>query len=578
MAEPITPNQEAETTPEKPPVESRTDSAALLIALGILSSRILGLVREKVVAYFFGVGAHLDVYQLVMKGANLLNNLLGEGTLSASFIPIYSRMLEEGRERDAGRFAGAVFGLLLVTVAVVTIVGVLAAKYIVILIAPGFLGDAALVASGELPINRFELAVYAFRITLPMAAFLALSAWALGVLNSHRRFFLPYFAPTLMNVAVIAALAIAAMTYFDDPFASGALEVVPVPILNKLLIASVLGALVGGFLQFVVQLPLVFRLIRGFRLSTSTAVEGVKDAIGAFGPVVAGRGVAQISSYVDVVLAGLATAGTLGALRPALVLYMLPISLFGMSVAASELPELSRISAERLASFLDRVERSTRQMLFLIIPAVVGYLVFGFLIVGGIFGGGAFGLDDTWLVYLILAGYTLGLGATAVSRLLQNSFYALNDTKTPAKIAVLRVMVSGVIGAGLMFWLDGFGLAETLGLPSVAHPLTLAAVGLAIGASFGAWVELAALRIALRRSVDGFRLPARRVLQMIGLAILAAIPAFGLRLLLVGGGLPVFLQAVLVLGVYGVGYLLLGHFLHFDEGEAWTARFLRRAR
>lgn len=578
MAEPITPDQEAETTPEKPPVESRTDSAALLIALGILSSRILGLVREKVVAYFFGVGAHLDVYQLVMKGANLLNNLLGEGTLSASFIPIYSRMLEEGRERDAGRFAGAVFGLLLVTVAVVTIVGVLAAKYIVILIAPGFLGDAALVASGELPINRFELAVYAFRITLPMAAFLALSAWALGVLNSHRRFFLPYFAPTLMNVAVIAALAIAAMTYFDDPFASGALEFVPVPILNKLLIASVLGALVGGFLQFVVQLPLVFRLIRGFRLSTSTAVEGVKDAIGAFGPVVAGRGVAQISSYVDVVLAGLATAGTLGALRPALVLYMLPISLFGMSVAASELPELSRISAERLASFLDRVERSTRQMLFLIIPAVVGYLVFGFLIVGGIFGGGAFGLDDTWLVYLILAGYTLGLGATAVSRLLQNSFYALNDTKTPAKIAVLRVTVSGIIGAGLMFWLDGFGLAETLGLPSVAHPLTLAAVGLAIGASCGAWVELAALRIALRRSVDGFRLPARRVLQMIGLAVLAAIPAFGLRLLLVGGGLPVFLQAVLVLGVYGVGYLLLGHFLHFDEGEAWTARFLRRAR
>ena len=578
MAEPIAPNQEAETTPEEPSVESRTGSAALLIALGILSSRILGLVREKVVAYFFGLGAHLDVYQLVMKGANLLNNLLGEGTLSASFIPIYSRMLEEGRERDAGRFAGAVFGLLLVTLTTLTIAGVLAAKYLVTLIAPGFLGDAALVASGELPINRFDLAVYAFRIALPMAAFLALSAWALGVLNSHRRFFLPYFAPTLMNVAVIAALFIAAMTFFDDPFAEGVLEIVPAPILNKLLIAAVLGALVGGFLQFVVQLPLVFRVIRGFRLSMSTAVEGVKDAIGAFGPVVAGRGVAQLSSYVDVVLAGLATAGTLGALRPALVLYMLPISLFGMSVAASELPELSRISTERLASFLERVERSTRQMLYLIIPTVIGYLVFGFLIVGGLFGGGAFDLDDTWLVYLILAGYTLGLGATAVSRLLQNSFYALNDTKTPAKIAVLRVTVSGVIGAGLMFWLDGFGLVETLGLPPVARPLTLAAVGLAVGASCGAWVELAALRIALRRSVDGFRLPVRRVLQMVGLAVLAAIPAFGLRWILMDGGLPVFLQAILVLGVYGAGYLALGHFLRFDESEAWTGRFLRRAK
>ena len=578
MAEPIAPNQEAELTPEEPSVESRTGSAALLIALGILSSRILGLVREKVVAYFFGLGAHLDVYQLVMKGANLLNNLLGEGTLSASFIPIYSRMLEEGRERDAGRFAGAVFGLLLVTVTTLTIVGVLAAKYVVTLIAPGFLGDAALVASGELTVNRFDLAVYAFRITLPMAAFLALSAWALGVLNSHRRFFLPYFAPTLMNVAVIAALFIAAMTFFDDPFAAGALEIVPVPILNKLLIAAVLGALVGGVLQFVVQLPLVFRLIRGFQLSTSMAVEGVKDAIGAFGPVVAGRGVAQLSSYVDIILAGLATAGTLGALRPALVLYMLPISLFGMSVAASELPELSRISAERLAVFLERVERSTRQMLYLIIPTVIGYLTFGFLIVGGLFGGGAFDLDDTWLVYLILAGYTLGLGATAVSRLLQNSFYALDDTKTPAKIAVMRVVVSGLVGAGLMFWLDGFGLVETLDLPPVVHPLTLAAVGLAIGASCGAWVELVALRIALRRSVDGFRLPARRVVQMLGLAVLAVIPALGLRWILMDGGLPVFLQAVLVLGVYGGGYLLLGHFLRFEEGEAWIGRFLRRAK
>ncbi len=567
-----------ETGPTRgePSTGSHGRSAAPLIALGILSSRIMGLVREKVVVFFFGLGAHYDVYQLAMKGANLLNNLLGEGTLSASFIPIYSRMLEEGRDRDAGRFAGAVFGLLLITMAILTGVGVLAAKYIVAVIAPGFLGDAARLASGELPINRFDLAVRAFRITLPMAAFLALSAWALGVLNSHRKFFLPYFAPTLMNIAVIATLLVAGMTFFDNPFATGALEVVPVPILNKLLIAAVLGALIGGFLQFVVQLPLVFRLIRGFRFSASRNVEGVRDAISAFGPVVAGRGVAQLSSYVDVILAGLATAGTLGALRPAIVLYMLPISLFGMSVAASELPELSRISGVRLASFLERVERSVRQMLYLIIPTVLGYLVFGLLIVGGLFGGGAFDLDDTWLVYLILGGYTLGLGATAVSRLLQNSFYALNNTKTPAKIAVLRVVVSGFVGAGLMFWLDGFGITETLSLPPTAQRLTLAAVGLAVGASCGAWVELAALRIALRRSVEGFRLPVGRALQMMGLAVVAAIPAFGLRLALADGGLPAFVQALLVLVVFGIGYLALGHFLRFDEGEAWIGRFLRR--
>lgn len=578
MADPDDPEEQLEVAAVDPAPKRSAGSAALLISLGILSSRLLGLVREKVVAYFFGIGAHLDVYQLVMKGANLLNNLLGEGTLSASFIPIYSRMLEEGREKDAGRFAGAVFGLLLVTVTILTIVGVLAAKYIVTLIAPGFLGDAALVEAGSLPINRFDLAVYAFRITLPMAAFLALSAWALGVLNSHRRFFLPYFAPTLMNAAVIAALFIAATMFFDDPFAAGALQIVPVPILNKLLIAAVLGALVGGFLQFVIQLPLVFRLLRGFRISISRSVEGVQDAISAFGPVVAGRGVAQLSSYVDVILAGLATAGTLGALRPALVLYMLPISLFGMSVAASELPELSRLSAEKLTAFLDRVERSTRQMLYLIIPTVVGYLAFGLLIVGALFGGGAFDKGDTWLVYLILIGYTLGLGATSVSRLLQNSFYALNDTKTPAKIAVLRVVVSGGIGAALMFWLDGFGLVDTLNLPPAAHPLTLAAVGLALGASCGAWVELFALRYALRNRVTDFHLPASRAFQMVGLALGAAVLAFGFQMLLRGSGLPVFVEAVLVVGLFGVVYLALGHLLKFEEGKAWTGRFLGRAK
>ncbi|NNF59629.1 MAG: murein biosynthesis integral membrane protein MurJ [Rhodothermaceae bacterium] len=577
--------READAAPGSPAEEAAeakataaSGSAAGLIMLGILASRVFGLVREKAVAYFFGVGAHLDVFQLVMKGANLLNNLLGEGTLSASFIPIYSRMLEEGRERDAGRFAGAIFGLLLAVSAVVTLVGVLAAQYVVTLIAPGFLDDAAAVAAGEIEVDRFRLAVSALRITLPMAAFLALSAWALGILNSHRRFFLPYVAPTILNIAVITALVVTATSLFDDPLGIGALDVIPVASLNRLLMAAVVGALIGGMLQFAIQLPLVFKLMKGFRFSLSAKVEGVREAIRAFGPVVAGRGVAQVSSYVDTILAGLATAGTLGALRPALVLYMLPISLFGMSVAASELPELSRISESRLAAFLGRVERSMRQMLYLIVPTIVGYLGFGLLIVGALFGGGAFNLEDTWLVYLILGGYTLGLGATAVSRLLQNSFYALSDTKTPAKIAVMRVVVSGAVGAALMFMLDAYTVPEVLGVPAEGRPLTLAAVGLALGASVGAWVELAALRIALGRRIDAFHLPVRRVLQMLGLAVVSAVPSALLYVFLPDGTLPTFVLAILVVAVFGVAYLVLGHLLKFEEGEAWISRFLGRLR
>ena len=572
--------QEADAAPGSPAedaaVTKPASNAAAFVAAGILASRILGLVREKVVAYYFGVGVHLDVYQLLMKGANLLNNLLGEGTLSASFIPIYSRMLEEGRERDAGRFAGAILGLLIAIASVVTLTGVALAKWVVILIGGyGFLDDAAQVAAGTLDVDRYALAVELFTFALPMAAFLMLSAWALGVLNSHRRFFLPYVAPTLMNIATVTALVWGATTQFDDPLGIGALEVIPVESLNALLTAAMIGALVGGMLQFGVQLPLVLRLSKGLRVAVSTKVEGVREAIRSFGPVVAGRGVAQVSSYVDTFLATLAAAGTLGALRPALVLYMLPISLFGMSVAASELPELSRISPSRLQEFLSRVERSTRQVLYLIVPTVLGYLCFGLLIVQALFGGGAFDLEDAWLVYLILGSYALGLGATAVSRLLQNSFYALSDTKTPAKIAVLRVATSGVLGASLMFWLDGTTVSEAVGVPAEGSPLTLAAIGLALGSSVGAWVELLALRTSLRAKTETFSLPAVRVAQMLGLAAAAALLAAALWWAL--PDLPVLVTTALVLAVYGLAYLGLGHALGFSEGEAWVGRFLRRS-
>ena len=380
-----------------------------------------------------------------MRGANLLNNLLGEGTLSASFIPVYSRMIEEGRERDAGRFAGAVLGLLIAVSVVVTGLGMLFAEPIIrYVLAPGFAGDAALVQAGTATVDRLPLLVRAFRLALPMAAFLALSAWCLGVLNSHRRFFLPYVAPTLLSMAVITGLVIGATIAFGTPFGHSS----GVDDLETVLLAAMLGSLLGGVLQFLVQLPSVLRVLRGFRLSVSTRVEGVREALGAFAPVLAGRGVAQVSSYVDAVLAGFAVQGTVGVLRPALVLYMLPISLFGMSVAASELPELSRLGAHERGQFLDRVSTSLRQVLYLVVPTVVGYLLFGWFIVDALFGGGSFDLDDTWLVYLTLAGYTLGLGATATSRLLQNSFYALDRADVPARIAVVRVVISGLLGRG----------------------------------------------------------------------------------------------------------------------------------
>ncbi len=558
------------------PPEERRESAAGLVAGGILLSRLIGFVRERAIGYFFGVGPHADVFRVALRAPNLLQNLLGEGTISAAFIPIYSRMLQEGRPEDAGRFAGAVLGLLAALTAVLVTTGVLLAEPLTALLQPGWLGDADKVVAGEIAVDRFALSVRAVRITFPMTGLLVLSAWALGVLNSHRKFFLPYFAPVFWNAAIISALIWAGFTFFEDPTALDALDVIPVGALNRLLFAGLWGALVGGALQVGVQLPTVLRVIRGFRPSLSAKVEGVKQSFRAFLPVVAGRGVYQISGYLDLLLAGFAAVGAVSALTYAQVLYTLPVSLFAMSVAASELPELSRLSHAQPEAFLGRIDRSLRQILFMIVPSVVGFLVFGFLVVAVLYQTGSFGLADTWLVYFVLGAYALGLLATTISRLLQNAFYALDDTKTPAKIAVVRVVVSAAVGAGLMVVLDRYSVPDITGVPAEGRALRLGAVGLALGASLGAWVELGRLRAALRAQVPAFRLPWRRVAAMSGVALGAAVPAGLLRWLVPAEPFPVWAYGAVVLAVYGLGYLAFAHVLGFEEGASWTGKFTRR--
>lgn len=555
---------------------SGPQSAAMLVAAGIFLSRIIGFVRERAVGYFFGVGEHADVWRAVTRMPNLLQNLLGEGTISAAFIPIYSRMLEQGRPEDAGRFAGAVLGLLTALVAGIVTLGVTFAEPLTTLLAPGFVGDAERVVAGEVAVDRFRLAVSAVKFTFPMAGLLVLSAWALGVLNSHRKFFLPYFAPVFWNVAIIGAMIIGSVYALDDPLAIGEMDVVPISDLNAIFFAAVYGALVGGLLQFAVQVPAVIRVIRGFRLSVSTKVEGVVQSFRAFLPVVAGRGVYQISGYLDMVLSTFLAAGALAALVNAQVLYMLPVSLFAMSVAASELPELSRLSTGRRAAFLERTDRSVRQIAYMVVPTAVAYVGFGFLAVAALFQTGRFRLEDTWLVYFVLAGYALGLVATTTSRLLQNAFYALDDTKTPAKIAVVRVVISAGVGAGLMLWLDQFAVPDVVGIATSGRPLRLGAVGLALGASLGAWIELWRLNASLRRKVDGFHIPWGRIGQMVGVALLATIPAGLLRWFIPAEPFPIWLYGIAILGVYGVTYLALGALFKFPEGDVWIGRFTRR--
>ncbi len=574
MSEPTPSPEPAENSEMAPAPE---ESSASAIAGGIFASRVMGLLRQRTLGYFFGVGAHADVFVAALRAPNILQNLLGEGTISATFIPTYVKLLDEERPEAAGRFAGAIFGLLLVTAFGLALLGVIFAPVIAAVFVPGWLNDSVLVAQGELPVDRYSLTVTAIRIIFPMTAILVLSAWALGILNSHRRFFLPYFAPVLWNIAIIAGFFIGGILLIPDVLDIPAQTLLPTGTLNRILIAGCFGALAGGFLQFVVQLPLVIATLKGFEFSISTRVEGVRKALRAFGPVVAGRGVYQLSAYLDLLLGGFLAAGAISAIGFAQTLYMLPISLFGMSVAASELPELSRIKQAQIRSFVDRIQRSMRQMLFLTIPTVFGYLAFGFLLVAALFRTGSFGNNDTWLVFFVLCAYSLGVVATAASRLLQNSFYAADDTKTPAKIAVLRVVVSALVAVPFMFWLDQFSVSAVVGFEPPAEPRFLGAVGLALGSAAGAWAELVWLKRKLSNRLERLSFPAMRSIVMAGLALVALAPGALVWWLLPADWHP-FFQAVPVIATYGAAYLGLAFALHFSEMDAWTAQVRNRFR
>lgn len=545
-------------------------NGARFVALGILLSKIGGLVREMVIARFFGVGPHADVFRNAMRAPNVLQNMLGEQTLSAAFIPFYSRMLAEGRREEAGRFAGAIFGLLVATVSALVLACVLLAPAIVSVLAAGFRGDAAAVAAGEATVDRFALTVQAVRIIFPMTGLLVLSAWALGVLNSHRRFLLPYLSPLVWNASIVGALlwaAGAAPGRVSEPTSADVLE--------RWLFAACFGALLGGLAQFGVQLPLALRLMRGFRVSLSRRVAGVREALAALGPALAGRGVVQLSLYIDIFLASWLATGAPSALGYAVMLINLPLGAFGMSVAAAELPELSSADPAKAGRRIaERIDRALRQSIFLLVPSVVGYLVFGFLVAGLLFRGGSFTVEGNLLVYLALAAYTLGLLPSVISRLLQNTFYALRDTRTPARIAGVRLLASASVGVVLMLFLDRFAVATVFGLEGATQNLYLGAVGLATAASLGAWSELLLLRWSLQRRLPELRLPVAYIVKQLGLALVLAVPGILLWRLVPVTSVKV--QALIVLPIYALSYLGVAWWSRTPELEMWVGRFLRR--
>ena len=491
---------------------------AVLVAAGIFLSRIAGLVRGRVFAYYFGISDAADAFGAAFRIPNFLQNLFGEGVLSASFIPVYANLLAQGKEDEADRVASAVFCLLALVVSCLVLVGVLATPLVTEILAWGFKGP------------KHELTSSLVRILFPGAGLLALSAWCLGILNSHRKFFISYTAPIAWNLAMIASL-IGFGSHFEQDS------------LTKVL---AWGSVAGSVLQVGVQLPQVVHLVRRFWVTLGLEMDSVKTVIRNFLPVFVSRGVVQISAYIDTLLASFLPSGALASLVNAQILYTLPVSLFGMSVSAAELPAFSSAlgEADEVNAYLrNRLNAGLRQIAFFVIPSAVAFLSLGDVIAGAIFQTGQFTRSDSVYVWTILAGYAVGLLATTLGRLYSSMYYSLKDTRTPLRYAVVRILLSAVLG-----YLCALPLPPLLGLDP-----RWGVVGLTVSAGLCGWLELALLRNSLKERIGRTGLPSSFVFTLC-LAAGAGAAAGWAGKWMMGLSHPIPL-GIVSLGLYGAVYL-----------------------
>jgi putative peptidoglycan lipid II flippase len=537
MTEIARPAQIAQTKTDAPRSSGRSSA---LIAAGIFLSRLLGLLRQSLIARYLGAGPVADAFNGAFRITNILQNLFGEGALSASFIPVYANALARGEEEEADRIAGAVAAILALVCALLVALGILAAPLVVKAVVGGFTGD------------KLALTIRLTRILFPGAGIFVMGAWCLGILNSHRKFFLSYAAPVGWNVAMIVALL---------AFGPRRGEVDLAVIISW---ASVIGAA----LTVAVQLPSVFSLLGRPRFRPDYAYAPVRVAVHNFFPAFVSRGVVQLSGYVDIWLAShIAVNGVVTLLQNAQTIYLLPISLFGMSVSAAELPEMSRDSgtgAEAFERLRSRLNSALPRVAFFVVPSAIGFFALGEAIAGVLLQHGKFTHVDSLRTWAILAGSAVGLVASALGRLYSSTFYALRDTRTPLRYAVARVILTGALG-----WFFAFPLPRLLGLPAWTG-----AAGLTASAGIAGWLEFLLLRRSITARIGPTGIPRAALLRLWAAGLLAGGAGWGVMQLL--DPRHQMLRGIAALGVFSLVYGLVTLALGVPEAKGLVGRVVRR--
>ena len=479
------------STPDIQPVSpsSRVARSAGIVSIAVMGSRILGLVREKTFAFYFGAGFATDAFLIAFRVPNLLRDLFAEGALSAAFVTTFSKTLATKGEEAAWRLANLVNNGLIVVILPVVLAGIIFAPQVVnLLIEPSKTqGDPALAAL------TFDLAVRMTRIMFPFLLMVSLAAVAMGVLNTKDRFGVPASASTMFNVGSICGGV--AIAYFYAPDYIGAITSsllrgqAPEPNAEgaaRAIIGMAIGTLVGGLMQWLIQVPALRAVGYQWRPLLSFRDEGVRQVMRLMAPAIIGVAAVQINVFVNTKFASSLGEGPVSWLNYAFRLMQFPIGVFGVAISTATLPVASRAAAlADLGEFRRTISSSLRLTFLLTIPSAIGLIVLSRPIIGLIYEGGRFKSYDTQQAAAALDYYALGLTAYSAIRVLAPAFYALNETRIPMAASLFSIVTNYIVAS---LAINRFGMGHR---------------GLAMSISAVAIVNFTLLLYFMRRKLSG---------------------------------------------------------------------------
>jgi putative peptidoglycan lipid II flippase len=458
-----TDDEEFPPPPSVPGARRAVARAAVVVSAATLASRVLGFVRDLVVARAFGAGVATDAFFVAFRLPNLLRRLVAEGALSSAFVPVFTDYVSTRSRAETLRMLRAVTGVMLVLLAGLTLLGILAAPWVVRVMAPGFFANPA---AGELTVRLT-------RIMFPFLFLVGLAALVMGILNAHRHFLLPALAPVVLNVGIIIGAVVIA------------------PRLPEPAVGLALGVVLGGFGQLLLQLPPLWS--RGL-LATPRLVLGhpaVRRVLTLMTPVVVGQSAVHIGTVINTMIASFLAKGSVSYLYYADRLIEFPNGVFGVAIATAVLPTLSEQASQHDKRGLrETLSFALRLVTFVSMPAAIGLFILSEPIVRVLYERGRFGPLDTVGTAAAVAMYALGLVGSSAARILVQAFFALGDTRTPMKVAVFAMALNCAIAATL------------------ARPL--GHVGLALAIAVAGTVNAIALALILRRRLPGGPIPGAR--------------------------------------------------------------------